>query len=738
MRWREAGILKLFLTSYLIVALVPLLLWTAFYSHDIFTSTQNVLMEEMQQETAQTMKALELQLSAIQYLPHELSSSQEVQNYRAQKDTLSRRALINRLKTAVSGNDLIENIWLYYRDSETLVSAYNNSWDKRLLMEEGPFRGLYYENLTYDELFDLLEQVRSLTVLPSSTIQTAMHARAAYLTFVQSIIPDNRYAYASILILVKSNELTQMISTSNDFVLLDAAGQVVLASGEGAHAADYVACLERQAGPGSRGVFRAEVGQSEQLIAYHQSLSEGWTLIEAMPMDALYRRLRLTVIRILVITGVAALLLTGVLILVMNRTYRPIEQIASLAEDVSTPQRADTARNLGTIEHALTYLHSQNGMMSALIQSMTPMAEEHTIRRVVSTPSQQWTAQMEEEVRKLSIPVDLPRYQVVILYYQKLDALRHDILDLARLVGPRYVSSFVEEGKHQIVVILGGEAGAADLYQEIRLSALQVSNLAAGMACGDIHHLHDSYTQATMTFHYLRLHRSEQQIFHYQMLPELSRQRDSYPWSLMQSFSAAVSQQNEKMTILLSRKIIATIQTIRGETQFPLILFCQTMACFMDALPDCNTQIADEIKAAYHPESTMGIPEMCSVIESLTEMFVARVKGREQERSAPIIASIEYIRQNLASNQLSLASAASAAGMSASYFSNQFRQEMNCSFKEYVDAQRLHRAQRLLTETTLKISEVAEQSGYDNPYSFSRFFKAQMDVTPQEYRSTHK
>lgn len=69
MRWREAGILKLFLTSYLIVALVPLLLWTAFYSHDIFTSTQNVLMEEMQQETAQTMKALELQLSAIQYLP---------------------------------------------------------------------------------------------------------------------------------------------------------------------------------------------------------------------------------------------------------------------------------------------------------------------------------------------------------------------------------------------------------------------------------------------------------------------------------------------------------------------------------------------------------------------------------------------------------------------------------------------------------------------------------------------
>lgn len=738
MRRKKAGILKLFLTSYLIVALVPLLLWAAFYSHDIFTSTQNVLMDEMRQETAQTMKALELQLSAIQFLPHELSSSQEVQNYRTQKDTLSRRALISRLKTTVSGNDLIENIWLYYRDSETLVSAYNNSWDKQLLIKEGASRGLYYEDISYDELFSLLERVRGLTVLPSRTIQTAMHARAAYLTFVQSIIPDNRYAYASILILVKSNELAQMISTSNDFVLLDATGQIVLFSSQDAPAADYVASLKKRDAYERQGIFRAQVGQSDHLIAYHQSLSEGWTLIEAMPMDALYRQLRLMAVRILAITGMAALPLTGVLILVMNKTYRPISQIASLAEDVAMPSQMDADRNLGTIEHALTYLHSQNGRMSALIQSMTPMAEEHAIRRVVSTPSQQWNPQLEEEVRKLSIPVDLPQYQVVILYYQRIDALRHDLLDLPRTIGTHYVSSFVEEGKRQIVVILGGAVNEADLCESVNLSQLQADNLAAGMACRDIHHLHDSYTQATMTFNFLRLHRTEQQIFHYQMLPEFSRHRDNYPWNLMQSFSAAVSQQNERMTLLLSRKVVATIQTIRGETQFPLILFCQTMACFMDALPDAAMQIADEIKAAYHPESTMGIPEMCSMIENLTETFVNRIHRQEREISAPIIASIAYIQQNLASNQLSLVSAASAAGMSASYFSNQFRQEMNCTFKEYVDAQRLHRAQQLLTETNLKISEVAEQSGYENPYSFSRFFKAQMDITPQEYRSIHQ
>lgn len=45
------------------------------------------------------------------------------------------------------------------------------------------------------------------------------------------------------------------------------------------------------------------------------------------------------------------------------------------------------------------------------------------------------------------------------------------------------------------------------------------------------------------------------------------------------------------------------------------------------------------------------------------------------------------------------------------------------------------KAVTLLTTTNLRIGEIAEQCGYRHTTHFMRQFKAQMGVTPSEYRS---
>ena len=58
------------------------------------------------------------------------------------------------------------------------------------------------------------------------------------------------------------------------------------------------------------------------------------------------------------------------------------------------------------------------------------------------------------------------------------------------------------------------------------------------------------------------------------------------------------------------------------------------------------------------------------------------------------------------------------------------------NFKEYVDQIRLEKAKELLKKNDLKIEYIAELTGYNSSYSFTRFFKKYMGISPSEYRKT--
>ena len=51
-----------------------------------------------------------------------------------------------------------------------------------------------------------------------------------------------------------------------------------------------------------------------------------------------------------------------------------------------------------------------------------------------------------------------------------------------------------------------------------------------------------------------------------------------------------------------------------------------------------------------------------------------------------------------------------------------------------MDLLRLEKAKELLEGSEMKIEDVAEKVGYNSSYSFARFFKKHMGVSPKEYR----
>ncbi|MEH0153014.1 AraC family transcriptional regulator [Limibacter armeniacum] len=95
---------------------------------------------------------------------------------------------------------------------------------------------------------------------------------------------------------------------------------------------------------------------------------------------------------------------------------------------------------------------------------------------------------------------------------------------------------------------------------------------------------------------------------------------------------------------------------------------------------------------------------------------------------------IAYINQHFHNNELSLDLVAKEIGISQRKITGIINERFSCNFKTYINRIRIHEAQRLLTETELNIGEIAYKVGYNNQSHFNRVFKAEVKISPSEYR----
>jgi AraC-like DNA-binding protein/ligand-binding sensor protein len=94
-----------------------------------------------------------------------------------------------------------------------------------------------------------------------------------------------------------------------------------------------------------------------------------------------------------------------------------------------------------------------------------------------------------------------------------------------------------------------------------------------------------------------------------------------------------------------------------------------------------------------------------------------------------------YIRDHFG-DELSLAAVARIVNMSASYFSEKFKEATGLNFVEYVSRTRIEKARNLLQNPNLRISEIAFDVGFQSLSQFNRAFKAVTGQAPSEYRQS--
>ena len=88
---------------------------------------------------------------------------------------------------------------------------------------------------------------------------------------------------------------------------------------------------------------------------------------------------------------------------------------------------------------------------------------------------------------------------------------------------------------------------------------------------------------------------------------------------------------------------------------------------------------------------------------------------------------------NHCGEDIALADAASAAGITQSYLSRLFRRRTGRSFVEYLRDIRIERAKELMADKSLRVNEIARQVGFRDMSYFSIQFRRCVGVSPSAY-----
>jgi two-component system response regulator YesN len=134
-------------------------------------------------------------------------------------------------------------------------------------------------------------------------------------------------------------------------------------------------------------------------------------------------------------------------------------------------------------------------------------------------------------------------------------------------------------------------------------------------------------------------------------------------------------------------------------------------------------------------EQTKQLDRQLLVEEGKTLLFNEESYDNNYDgRKRYVTKAVKWIEEHYHEG-IAIGDVAEAMDISESYLSRLFKKYTDYTFVEFLTDYRLRIAIQLLKDHTIKVYEVSEKVGYNDPKYFSILFKKKMGVTPMEFKN---
>lgn len=177
-------------------------------------------------------------------------------------------------------------------------------------------------------------------------------------------------------------------------------------------------------------------------------------------------------------------------------------------------------------------------------------------------------------------------------------------------------------------------------------------------------------------------------------------------------------------------RVNEVIETFAVERKNPLLFvpdIARVKAAFENVIACLNYHYSDAGLLAMSSE----LIRLCSVIK----LGLGHLEPKRQSTENHVMGTIDFMHQHL-HMLLTLKELANHAGQSQSHYSRVFKEKTGQSPLNYFIQLKISKACELLSDTEMKVSEIALELGYADPYYFSRLFRKLQGVAPALYRAS--
>ncbi|MEK3660124.1 AraC family transcriptional regulator [Paenibacillus sp. FSL F4-0236] len=753
--------------SYVSVLLVPILI-----SGVIYGATLNVVKAEInranQSILLQMEQAIDSQFKGIENLSLEVSLNRRIAAFISADTNLSDSdhydvyQIANDLRVYEIANDFLEGIYIYYKNSDTVIARNNRMniealYDHIRLEEHMPFQSLR-------EYFDqgYIKGYHSVVVSEENEWRpTVMYAQNVNSTIMNQ--PG-----AVLLFMIDRSKLLEQASApeKGTIFILDKDNRFIASTGDSlSEPALLYSDMSKESGQ-----LEIETDGHRLVASYTTSSITGWKYVMTLPANVYHQKMN--VVEQLTIASILLCLIVGggVTYWLLKRNYLPIHALiqslsfkAGFTFDRGSNEYSFLEQALSSTFHEKEELHYKLNQHNNTLRS-------HFLQRLLKGQLDSHIP-LHESFSAYDLRFPLGGFSVILLrieHFGKFHRKDEDQVHNKRLLH-FLIANVVEEVARKSV-----NAYAVELDQELLACIVNHQLASPTEQRGELGHI----AEETMSF--------ISNYAHVQLTAAISAQQEG-EYGIFQAFQEAIEAMEyriivgsggiihygdlsgndnlgaapggyfyplkvEQQLIVMVREgqldkakafVGEIIQKNVTKEPFPF----HTAKCLMFDLMATLQKVIGEIRIAGKPDMPDGVRaierlmqcqtvgEMRSQLYDMLELLCGYVNNNREYCSNPLIDKVmKYVNEYYQDENLNISMIGEAFSMTPSYVSKLFKDLAGESLLDYINKTRLVQAKLLLIDGKYTVSEISLKVGYNDVNTFHRIFKKFEGITPGRYR----
>ncbi len=761
-----------FILSYIIILIIPLCLIGLFSSRrlvqELYKETKNSTMANL----SQVMDTLDMRLKALDYTTVQLSQNKSIIPMLYNKDINSLSEyqfykIISELKNYRATNGFIDNIFIYFRNSDVIISA-----DGKYRMSAFFSRVYHYKNLFESDFRYILDNSVQPIVRPMEMVEVGGSAKPL-ITFIRPIPMSDTIYNATLLITLDADAIDKtshnvLGNSDGEVYIFDEKNNMIYGLGSNADILKD-AQIKSLIRSGDKAIYENKLNGKKQLVTYLKSPHTGWSYMTVIHSDQILKKANLNRLWASIMIFLSIAIGIALSYYFSYGNYYPLKEIVEKLSNYSKPQGNEDApceNEFSAINDVLTNVIAKNKNLEIRLNEQMPIMRSNVLTRLLKG---EFTEQDEASKMMDFIGIEALKgpFAVMILSIDDYEEFIEQKSVADREAYKFSIVNVVEE-----LCLKAGISGYAANFSDERISFIidfkgNVSNCAnklistgkmaksffdgkfnfnltigIGKTYASLIDISKSYIEAKTAIDY-KLVKGKNTVIMFEEIASAKNERYFYSLQNEKMIFNYIKEGNFEGIREILNSIIENVNAKPVNINTARLIYYQVVSTAMNALAELSPEDYNEIMR--HGEEMPDLlkcdtlEEVCGETMAYYKIICGRIKTTEKSKSSEFGESvIRYIYNNYTDSNISLNYLADKFSVTPAYLSRFFKSYTQCNFLDYLHQLRLKKVKGMLRSTDKSIAEIASICGYLDSHSLIRSFKKYEGMTPGQFREINR